>query len=357
MNTLDFESHSWIEIAKKASTIYKSYIDSTDAKELEKAKEWIDKALVLFETGEGTDDFPSSLKENDLNFQKKLFSLAGEIYANFDKKKSLKYFKRFQNYQFNKCIADILNDNDKKNKNFNDERDKGVFAYKFSSCSKYLFADLAKDRITLSKPCCMNDPFDSLYSLWGRSENLISLVKDKAHIKILHKSYDYYRFSSFCIDDHAKKNILRNILMWSHYADKHKGICIKYKLKEDCINTDCFDDAQPKLLLHRINYKNKNTVSVNEKSIGIGLAFTNKAKCWAYEKESRLICYDDRTEKKHVAISYKSDISIEAVYFGTNCSEDDKETIKKILDGKHVLYYDMRLNFEDVYKMDIVREK
>lgn len=337
---------NYIGVAETARKYYQSYIKSLDEKELRLAKKEINKALLLFNNGTKPKDFIIENKKN-------LFGLAGEIYAHFDKEKSLEYFKISQFYLFNKWIEDISKDENKDKKYFNDKRDEGVTAYKFRDCSPYLFADLTNNEITLSRPQCMNDPFDSLYSIWSEEDNLESVLKDKIHIPMFKKSFDYYRFCSFCIDNDAENTILKNILMWSHYANEHKGICIKYKLQGNCINTDCSDDVHPQALLHRIDYQNKKPISVKNESIKIGLAFAHKDSCWEYEKEARLIHYDTTKEDDHITIPYDKDISIEAVYFGIRCSDNNKAIIKNLLDNKDVIYYDMKYNYENVYRMKI----
>ena len=172
---------------------------------------------------------------------------------------------------------------------------------------------------------------------------------------MFHKSFDYYRFCSFCIDD-DKNSILNNNLMWSHYANEHKGVCIRYKLMDDCISSSISLDIHHQTCLHRIHYCNSiddKPISVNDKSIAIGAAFAQKQECWEYEKESRLICFDDTTENDRITIPYDEGISIEAVYFGLKCSEDDEAYIKKLLAGKHVKYYYMKLDNKNVYRMKI----
>ena len=362
MDKHNFEDSSWFTIAEAASEHYKSYVNSSfgDSTKLSLAKNEIDQALLLFNTGTEPKDTICYLKEYCLADKNFLFGYAGEIYANFDKEKSLEYFKLFQFYKFNEWITDISISEDKEKNYFNDKRYEGVTAYKFRACSPHLFADLANNEITLSRPHCMNDPFDSLYSIWSEEDNLTNVLTDKKHISMFKKSFDYYRFCSFCIDDDAENTILGNILMWSHYADEHRGICIKYKLKGNCINTDCsddIDDVRPQALLHRINYKKVEPLSLQEKSIKIGLAFAHKHPCWEYEKEARLISYDATKEGDRYTIPYNEGISIEAIYFGLNCSKDDKTIIKRILDDKNIEYYDMKCNYGDVYKMDIKSEK
>ncbi len=326
--------------------------DSKYKSEISLAQKEIDNAIHVFEEF-NTEDNPLMLIIGGIADIDKLYGLAAEIYSHIDIKKSINYYKLFQYYTFRRLFITELDTRNEKF-DYNDKRDEGVIAYKFRSCSSYCFDDLAKKKITLSKPNCMNDPFDSLYNIWSRPDNLSNFVKDIKSIPMFHKSFDYYRFCSFCIDDDAENSILRNILMWSHYADEHKGICIRYRLYDDCVSSKLSLDVHHQTALHRIHYNmDDKQISVKDKSITIGLALTHKASCWDYEKESRLICYDDTTEKDHLKILYKKGISIESVYFGINCSDDNKAIIKRLLGDKKVDYYNMKCNYEDVYKMDI----
>ena len=288
-----------------------------------------------------------------------IYGLAGEIYSHINEEKSLEYYKIFQYYTFWFWLTSTANQSSEEKFDYHDRKFYGVTAYKFRSCSRYLFDDLEKEQITLSRPSCMNDPFDSLYSIWSRPENLYDTCKDKKHMKMFHKSFDYYRFCSFCIDD-DKNSILNNNLMWSHYANEHKGVCIRYKLMDDCISSSISLDIHHQTCLHRIHYSNSiddKPISVNDKSIAIGAAFAQKQECWEYEKESRLICFDDTTENDRIIIPYDEGICIEAVYFGLNCSDKDEATIKKLLAGKQVEYYYMKLDNKNVYRMKIDNNK
>lgn len=328
--------------------------------ELSMAKKMIDKSIRKFEKYfKRRNAFLNILIRPSIVKIPDIYNLAGEIYSYINEEKSLEYYKVYQYYTFRNWLTTIESQSREEKFGYHDRKFYGVTAYKFRSCSPDLFTDLAKKQITLSKPCCMNELFDSLYSLWSRPENPNSIVKDKKHIKMFRKSFDYYRLCSFCIDD-DDKSILKNNLMWTHYANEHKGVCIRYKLMDNCISSSLSLNVHRQTCLHRIHYYNcidKKPISVNNKSIKLGALFAQKEERWEYEKESRLICFDDTTVNDRLAIPYKDDISVEAVYFGLDCSEDDKATIKKILKGKLVIYYDMRLNFEDVNKMDIVSEK
>ena len=322
---------------RKAQTDFDNFLKSKNTAYLKNAQKAIDKAIGIFE--QNRDEITEVIT---LGIDQ-LYGLAGEIYSYIDKDKSLEYFKRFQYY----TLKGLINASG----GYNDMRDTGVIAYKFRQYSQYLLTDLINNVITLSRPCCMNDPFDSLYSIWSQPENLKSMTNDQNHIQMFHKSFDYYRLCSFCIDDDAENTILRNILMWSHYADGHKGVCIKYRLKNDCVSTNLSLDFRHQVVLQRINEQINDTVSVRNASIPLKLAFAHKFSGWQYEKESRLICYDDTTENDRITIGYGEGISIEAVYFGLNCTDESKSVIKKLLSNQNIKYYIMKCDYNNVYKM------
>lgn len=78
-----------------------------------------------------------------------------------------------------------------------------------------------------------------------------------------------------------------NILMWSHYADSHKGICMKFDLLAD-----------PKVFfaLFRVEYEKEypkcNHLRDNARETVAKLVKT-KAKVWEYEQEYRVPKYSD----------------------------------------------------------------
>ena len=88
--------------------------------------------------------------------------------------------------------------------------------------------------------------------------------------------YDNY-FGVTCFSH--KRNII-NHLMWAHYAEEHKGICIKFK---SIVLTGI-----PHIILPVI-YVKKNP-RLNPEDVLHLLPFI-KADCWKYEREQRLVTY------------------------------------------------------------------
>jgi hypothetical protein len=70
-----------------------------------------------------------------------------------------------------------------------------------------------------------------------------------------------------------------DILMWAHYADKHKGLCFEFDGSANC---NFFGEAQP------VACEDFTAVSLDEDSMMERLILT-KSKHWSYEREYRII--------------------------------------------------------------------
>ncbi|WP_410877864.1 DUF2971 domain-containing protein [Myroides sp. DW712] len=104
-----------------------------------------------------------------------------------------------------------------------------------------------------------------------------------------------------------------NQLMWSHYANGHKGVAIGVKVT----------DKAPSVLIKDINYSGLATLKEQDyTSQSVIDILSRKLEIWDYEKEVR------------VFIQNKSFIDVEVyeIIIGSKMSDNDKEFIKKIID-------------------------
>lgn len=102
-----------------------------------------------------------------------------------------------------------------------------------------------------------------------------------------------------------------HVLMWSHYGEKHKGICLGF---------DVHCEYSP------INYTNKRLTSIslgasNEQEITISQlrdSLFYKFSAWKYEKEYRLICrkYQISSENGLFFQPFGSDLDLKEVIVG-----------------------------------------
>lgn len=257
-----------------------------------------------------------------------LHFLAAELYAvNDEPELSLMHYQAYHYYCSQTSVPDEMKEKD------------SVVLYSYRKFGEYVLGDIINNQITLCHPSMMNDPFDSIANLWTKEENLRLRCKEKKHIEPYSKSFNYFRIRSFVADRKSYESndtLLKNILMWSHYANQHEGICIKYRLSKYFIKSmeKIEDSSFFKLLsIKPIEYVPDFPIDENQKSIDTNLAYFKKYECWGYESEVRLLCYDTSTDSKVITIPLDEDSHIEEIVFGYRCSDMTKRTIHNLFMG------------------------
>jgi hypothetical protein len=185
--------------------------------------------------------------------------------------------------------------------------------YKYYTLSKWTQAIFERDEIYFPSPDCFNDPFDSkvyttyegteeqrvrrLVRAWqtdqrqkglpAKREELLrpkalDLVKRRQDIQAMletsRQSSERLRqqMGIFCMTSERD-----NILMWSHYADTHKGFCLGFKT-----DNPFFGRAL------RVNYSRDcpylNVIEPPDID-KVGEALLTKARDWEYEREWRIV--------------------------------------------------------------------
>jgi hypothetical protein len=130
-------------------------------------------------------------------------------------------------------------------------------------------------------------------------------------------------------------------LLWSHYGDQHRGLCIGYGL-----------DRRPHPEMHRVIYGSNRSIRT---SVLIGAlvheettakyeldrdVLLRKSREWRYEKEYRLI--GDQGERE-------SPLLLKEITFGLRCSESVIHAVTKALAGR-----DSNMSY---FKMNVARER
>lgn len=184
------------------------------------------------------------------------------------------------------------------------------YLYKYRSLAPGNPRDFAEDIIRNNRlyHClteAFNDPFETVFYFeipsafseyreyiysWKRFSNLDD--GDCEYLLSLKESGHPQGFSSF---ESELKRLLRqrttvlslcetydNILMWSHYTDCHRGICIEFDLEVD---KEYWGQVLPIQYRRRFPYIIKAEWSASE----IVAIYLTKADFWAYEREWRFI--------------------------------------------------------------------
>ncbi|MCA0973109.1 DUF2971 domain-containing protein [Halomonas denitrificans] len=126
-----------------------------------------------------------------------------------------------------------------------------------------------------------------------------------------------------------------NILMWSHYADSHKGFCLGFYRSDSY-----FSDAES--IRYRSNRSSLNGMSNShfDKINVLKSVALEKAIDWAYEEEERLFLCDVENKINNIGLdgwgqpillnSFPK-TALGAVYLGLRASNELEIKIKKIL--------------------------
>lgn len=217
--------------------------------------------------------------------------------------------------------------------------------HKFVEINKNLIDSLIKGYIYCCKPEKLNDPFDCKLDLKISIEKAIGSVTGTAKKKLvtLFNSVEFFNDVQINIDNSGIASFAYDLrsdsstLLWSHYANNHRGACLLYEIPEDFIL-----DANNNIVgTARVTYNNNpltnfivdfaNDPRVVAKIIMkelldniVQLIFTSKSPPWSYEGEIRII----RVEHGRLEIP---NTFLKQICFGLHTTNDDIELMKEIV--------------------------
>lgn len=192
--------------------------------------------------------------------------------------------------------------------------------YKYVSL-KYVVDTLNNNRLYLSDGKNFNDPFET--TITDESGNIRYI--EGLHILSLTNSF-------------------QNKLLWSHYTDSHKGICLTIKVPAHCVYPVCYTKERvktntdlDKIIEENIKWRKKNlkkpfsSLSDNKKAAYL------KDKKWEYENEYRII-FDKNDESGLICEdgNWYMSVKITNVYLGVNFSKNEQQQKDEIISAcKH----------------------
>lgn len=229
---------------------------------------------------------------------------------------SKKHFEAFLSSSVNQMINDC--------KKFNKEAFNATVFYKFKKVNCNTLNMLQNNYLYFSDFSKLNDPFDC--RLISEYKNNSSM--DSSFIKI----GDPKIMSLSMTGD--------NPLLWSHYADEHRGICIGYNFNLDSlisnnVISNIVKYSESIIPLHEEILENLYSIKISEvkktplpSNKHLLNAMIVKSKEWEYEQEFRLISFADSK------LLNKDLFSISSVDFGYLCSfKDIRSVLQKMRKG------------------------
>lgn len=208
--------------------------------------------------------------------------------------------------------------------------------YNYTSINKNTIKLIKNHGLWLSHTNNFNDPIDPSIKLFNRNSGEYDYLLDS--IKVA------------CLTTDNK-----NTVMWGHYADKHRGICIEYDISPllDKNENDflILDKNTNDFLIRKINYDRTAMINENIELYDLNLLmdlFSIKSKEWEYENEYRILYYDNERRKNGLV----RPLTIKSICFGTETPESDKELICDIVENVELLY-EAKFDDKELFKMNI----
>ena len=231
-----------------------------------------------------------------------------------------------------------------------------LFLYKYQSFTQYSLQSLAENTVWMSSPASFNDPFDCAINLDPKRlhESVahaleiimkntvvddalkVSSELDEAAYAELRESLRAHmqKIGVLCLSETPEE-----ILMWSHYAEYHKGFCIEFMIDDTCLlgrlaQPVKYTEIYPSLSL-------KNLPADAEESF-IDVCVYTKAKQWSYEREWRALAPAGSK-------LYRAPAPISAIIFGARMPDANKTEIHQILHLNPGIQFKEAFLLEDVF--------
>ena len=230
---------------------------------------------------------------------------------------------------------------------------------KFRCIDRNLLDSLVRGYIYFASPEQLNDPFDSQIDIVKSLELAIdrSKGKSKEKLKKLHAGQQQLnalneklsKSGIFSCSHNKDSRSLREPLLWSHYADRHKGVCLVYNIPEQYILEEAMAavpmDYKSNPLINFFLTWSKSSKKLTPREFMDELArkyLSIKDKCWSYEDEYRLIRENPgefRIEKSFLKF----------VCYGLNTPNKDRNLIESVLEnsGYKIELYEMERTRND----------
>lgn len=244
---------------------------------------------------------------------------------------------------------------------------------------QYIIENLANNQLYFQHPREYNDPFDSLIRYYSECtieefinkamkasrfpgtreqclEKLEKSIKEDIYkrngnlIRANYDARDFFHLPLTCCFSETKDNIL----MWSHYAKHHKGVCLSFKSKLIKGLPYLTINSKP-VRLYPMKYEKKapNPMNLHNQTEEMGQMskfLSTKPLDWIYESEYRIFL--ERDVAKGNLNEFKKE-ELEGVILGARANFDDVNEIYKTI-NKHYLSKGINVKF---YVEEIIPEE
>jgi len=190
--------------------------------------------------------------------------------------------------------------------------------YRYQAINKLTLQNLSNQKNWVADPFEFNDPFEfSLIDKYYHNEKGKIEHFEREHLERIKSIED--EISEFGVVCYSSNYI--NNLLWAHYADNHKGMCLVFDVPEEKVPS-----------LYKVTYSKKfPLVGITEKSENykeIIPVVTTKSIDWSYEEEYREVFI-----MKNMLNDYPGELT--EIIFGCRTPFDDIQIVRDIAISKN----------------------
>lgn len=260
--------------------------------------------------------------------------------------------------------------------------------FKYVKINDHTKDNLINNELFFNPPEDYNDPFDSKIEIeykgtikdwyyWAsrrkKSDKKVidQWIKDETIIEVGNGIFEFNPTKN----DKLLKDLTKNhykiccfsetklsILMWSHYADSHKGICLCFKTQKvenhhllKLLISESMSMSMPLPILFPVDYNKPKPKKINmltlppEENKKLVDFYIIKHHDWGYEQEHRKLIFDEVGHEKGFTVKYRKE-DLEGVIFGLNAKPEEIKEIYKII-NTHYLQQGIKVNFYSTHKI------
>jgi hypothetical protein len=235
--------------------------------------------------------------------------------------------------------------------------------YRYQWLTAHSLASLLNDTVWLSSPTTFNDPFDCAITLSSGKlkESLDHSIAEIARRNNIPREQIANHNKVFNQDEQAYewlRNSLKNtmqsigvlcfsatpseILMWSHYANNHKGFCVEY---------DCSEGSHLRRIARPVSYSETipslslANLPDGAESKFLDVCIFTKAKQWEYEQEWRVIMHEGER-------SFQAPARTTSIIFGARMPTEEKVMLYRAMTHKEGIEFRETKLLEDRFAID-----
>jgi hypothetical protein len=201
-----------------------------------------------------------------------------------------------------------------------------VRAYYFTS-ARWGLDNLTKRRLKISMLSELNDPFELL------ALDLSDEAKRTAYLDSVR--YCVERYGVICFS-----RAFANPLLWSHYGDRHRGMCLAFELFDDLVMPISYS-------VERLKPDVEMAIESDTLDSTVNQVFSTKFRDWAYEDEVRAwVNLHEREETTGLFFAdLGSHLRLEEVILGAKCETRPEEVVATLGNLVDVRLFRAHLSF------------